>query len=48
MLTAIVAISFFLIKEIVSITKYNTIDKSPITVLRELRVITLIESLLAS
>ena len=38
MLTTVVAISFFLIKEIVSNTKNNTIEKSPLSVLRDLRV----------
>ena len=38
MLTTVVAISFFLIKEIVSNTKNNTIEKSPLSILRDLRV----------
>ena len=38
MLTTVVAISFFLIKEIVSNTKNNIIEKSPLSVLRDLRV----------
>ena len=38
MLTTVVAISFFLIKEFVSNTKNNTIEKSPLSVVRDLRV----------
>ena len=38
MLTTVVVISFFLIKEFVSNTKSNTTEKSPLSVLRDLRV----------